>query len=136
MWININTIWDQVEKIDRRVMWTNLFMLFFSSMIPFLIVYVSANLTARIPLLLYGIDVICITICNQISAEILKNLNPALEPMVNRLRKGIGIDLCVKAVGILLGMLLWPPFVIVAVFVAMICLVVEFSSAHRKGERG
>lgn len=56
--------------------------------------------------------------------------------MVNRLRKGIGIDLCVKAVGILLGMLLWPPFVIVAVFVAMICLVVEFSSAHRKGERG
>lgn len=132
MWININTIWHQVEIIDRKVMWANMFMLFFSSMIPFLVVYVGANLTARIPQLLYGIDVICITICNQISAEVLKGLNPALEPMVKTLRKGIGIDLCIKTLGIILGMIFWPPIVIIAVFVAMVCLVVEFSAAHKK----
>ena len=133
MWININTIWNQVEVISRKVMWVNMFMLFFSSMIPFLVLYVGSNMTARIPQLLYGIDVICITICNQISAEVLKTLNPSLEPMVKTLRKGIAIDLCIKAVGIILGMIFWPPIVTIAVFVAMICLVVEFSAAHKKG---
>ncbi|MBR1866806.1 MAG: DUF1211 domain-containing protein [Lachnospiraceae bacterium] len=73
------------------------------------------------------------TICNQISAEILKTLNPVLEPMVKTLRKGIAIDLCVKTVGIILGMIFWPPIVTIAVFVAMICLVIEFSAAHKKG---
>lgn len=135
MWININTIWNRVETIDRRVMWVNMFMLFFSSMIPFLVVFVGANMNARIPQLLYGIDVICITICNQISAEILKTMNPVLAPMVKTLRKGIGIDLCIKTVGIILGMVFWPPMVIFSVFIAMICLVIEFSAAHKK-ERG
>lgn len=133
MWININTIWHQVEIIDRKVMWVNMFMLFFSSMIPFLVVFVGANLTERIPHLLYGIDVICITVCNQISAELLKKLNPLLEPMVKALRKGISVDLCIKAAGIVFGMIFWPPIVIISVFVAMICLVVEFSAAHKKG---
>ena len=132
MWININTIWHQVEVIDRKVMWANMFMLFFSSMIPFLVVYVGSNLTARIPQLLYGIDVICITVCNQISAEILKTLNPVLEPMVKTLRKGICIDLCIKMLGIICGMIFWPPIVIISVFIAMICLVIEFSAEHRK----
>ena len=132
MWININTIWDRVEVINRKVMWVNMFMLFFSSMIPFLIVYLSGNLTARIPQLLYGIDVICITVCNQISAEFLKEINPAIAPMVKSLRLGIGIDLSVKAAGILLGMLVYPPLVIISVFIAMLCLVVEFSIANKK----
>lgn len=132
MWININTIWHQVEVIDRKVMWVNMFMLFFSSMIPFLVVFVGANLTERIPQLLYGVDVVCITICNQLSAELLKKLNPVLLPIVTNLRLGIGIDLAIKTVGIILGMLIWPPITIISVFVAMICLVVEFSIANRK----
>lgn len=132
MWININTIWHQVEIIDRKVMWANMFMLFFSSMIPFLVIFVGDNLTAKIPQLLYGIDVICITVCNQVSAELLKVHNPVLIPVVRNLRRGIGIDLAVKAIGIILGMLIWPPIVIISVFVAMICLVVEFSIINKK----
>ena len=132
MWININTIWHHVEVIDRKIMWVNLFMLFFSSMIPFLVIYVGANLNARIPQLLYGVDVICITVCNQISAELLKEQNPTLTPIVKNLRVGIGIDLAVKTVGIILGMIFWPPIVIIAVFVAMLCLVVEFSITNKK----
>ena len=132
MWININTLWHQVEVLDRRVMWVNMIMLFFSSMIPFLVVYVGINLTARIPQLLYGIDVICITLCNQISAELLRKLNPAVTNTVRELRLGIAIDLGVKIIGLVLGMLVWPPIVIISVFVAMICLVVEFSLIHKK----
>lgn len=130
MWININTIWHQVEIIDRKVMWVN--MLFFSSMIPFLVVFVGANLTERIPQLLYGVDVICITVCNQLSAEFLKEQNPILLPIVKNLRLGIGIDLAIKTVGIILGWLIWPPITIISVFVAMICLVVEFSIANKR----
>ncbi len=132
MWININTIWHNVEIITRRVMWVNMFMLFFSSMIPFLIVYLGKNLTAKIPQLLYGIDVIFITVCNQVSAEWLKKSNPQLEPTVKSLRLGIGIDLTVKAIGIILGMIIYPPIVIISVFIAMLCLVVEFSVVHKK----
>ena len=135
MWININTIWNRVEVINRKVMWVNMFMLFFSSMIPFLILYLSGNLTERIPQLLYGIDVICITVCNQISAEFLKDVNPVIAPMVKSLRLGIGVDLSVKAVGIILGMLVYPPLVIISVFIAMLCLVVEFSIANKKANQ-
>ena len=132
MWININTIWHNVEIITRRVMWVNMFMLFFSSMIPFLIVYLGKNLTAKKPQLLYGIDVIFITVCNLVSAEWLKKSNPQLEPTVKSLRLGIGIDLTVKAIGIILGMIIYPPIVIISVFIAMLCLVVEFSVVHKK----
>ena len=101
-------------------------------MIPFLIVYLGKNLTAKIPQLLYGIDVIFITVCNQVSAEWLKKGNPQLEPTVKSLRLGIGIDLTVKAIGIILGMIIYPPIVIISVFIAMLCLVVEFSVVHKK----
>lgn len=132
MWINIHTIWHNVETITRPIIWVNMFMLFFSSMIPFLVVYVGNNIGEKIPQLLYGIDVICVTVCNQISAELLKKLNPSLKPEVIRLRKGIAIDLCVKIAGIVIGMTVFPPAVMISVFVAMICLVVEFSIMNKK----
>lgn len=113
-------------------MWVNMFMLFFSSMIPFLVVYVGRNIGERIPQLLYGIDCICITICNQLSAEALKKYNPALEPEVKGLRKAIGIDLGIKVAGLIIGMAFWPPAVMLSVFIAMVTLVVQFSIMNRK----
>lgn len=137
MWINIHTIWHNVEIITRPIMWVNMFMLFFSSMIPFLVVFVGSNIIEKIPQLLYGIDVICITVCHQLSAELLKEHNPKLIPEVKSLRFGIGIDLCIKVIGLIIGMTLYPPAVMIAVFLAMICLVVEFSimNKRRKAEK-
>lgn len=132
MWININTIWARVEIINRKIMWVNMFMLFFSSMIPFLVVYVGQNIMFRIPQLLYGIDVICITLCNQISAELLKIENPLLDLEVKGLRRGIAIDLGIKVVGIIIGMTVFPPAVIIAVFIAMLSLVVQFSLMNKR----
>ena len=75
MWMNIHTLWHNVEYITRGVMWVNMIMLFFSSMLPFWVVYLGRNFFALVPQLLYGIDVLLITITNFISAELLRKHN-------------------------------------------------------------
>ena len=43
MWFNIHNLWHDVEKISFGVIWMNMCVLFFSSMIPFFVAYVGMN---------------------------------------------------------------------------------------------
>lgn len=124
MWINIHNIWHNVDIIDRSVLWTNIAMLFFSSMIPFLVVYVGRNINEIVPEVLYGIDVLCITVLNEISVELLARHHECVKAKIKSFRLSIIIDIAIKVVGIIFGITVFPMAILISVIVAMIFLIV------------
>lgn len=124
MWINIHNIWHNVDIIGRSVLWTNIAMLFFSSMIPFLVVYVGRNINEIVPEVLYGMDVLCITVLNEISVELLARHHECVKAKIKSFRLSIIIDIAVKVVGIIFGITVFPMAILISVIVAMIFLIV------------
>ncbi len=125
MWITIHNLWHDADQISHGVIWVNLFTLFFSSMIPFLIVFVGLHFNDKAPQFLYGIDMICITLCNQLSVELLLKGNPQLADLVKAYRRACMMDICVKIPGIVIGMTVFPPAMMISVFIALIMLIIN-----------
>ena len=132
MWINIHNLWHGVDRIDRGVLWTNIAMLFFSSMIPFLVVYVGRNINALVPQLLYGIDVFMITICNELSVELLGRHHESVRKQLHSFRISVSVDLGIKIIGLILGVTVFPMAIMISVMIAMIFLITWRTITERK----
>ena len=132
MWINLHSTWNHVKIITRPILFVNLFTLFFSSLIPFLTVYVGRNISAKVPQILYGADVMLIILCNQISAELLARKNEDIKNRINMFRTAVVIDETIKLAGIIIGAFLLPQAVMISTFVSMIFLLVIFSYRKKK----
>ena len=135
MWIYIHNLWHDVDTVDRGVLWVNIAMLFFASMIPFFVVYVGRNLNSLVPQLLYGLDVLMITIFNWISVELLGKGHKCRESMLRSFRISITVDLAIKAVGLIVGVTVFPMAIMISVATAMLFLVVWRSVAESKIKR-
>ncbi len=134
LWINIHNMWHDVEYITRGVLVINIIMLFFTSMIPFFVIYIGRYFNEPVPQLLYGIDVICVSICNHLSLELLSRQNPQLEASVTSLRRTGAIDLFIKILGIVIGMTVYPPAVAISVFIAGIMLLINFMLMRKRNQ--
>ena len=132
MWMNIHSLWHNVENITRSVMWVNMIMLFFSSMLPFLVVYLGRNFFALVPQLLYGVDVLLITVTNLISAELLNKHNSSLNYGVELLRKGMLLDIGVKIVGMIVAIVWYPPAITISIIVAMVLTSINFAILNKR----
>jgi uncharacterized membrane protein len=53
-WNNHHHLWHAVEKVQGRVLWTNLHLLFWLSLIPFATGWMGENDFATLPVALYG----------------------------------------------------------------------------------
>lgn len=134
MWMNIHTLWHDVKVISKGVMLANLFMLFFASMIPFLTIYLGKNITAIVPQILYGIDVIIISVCNHISCELLKKYNLSLESKIPKARIGLLINISIIVIAIIIGLTVAPSAVMVGIVLALICVFVQMIKNRRNGK--
>lgn len=118
LWINIHDFWHDVEEIDRGVLWTNIVMLFFASMIPFFTVYFGRNVSARVPAMLYAADILLITITNEISVELLARKNEKIRLQAKHFRVSVIIDISIKSVGVIIGLTVFPTTILIAIIVA------------------
>ncbi len=132
MWISIHNIWDGVEYITKGIMYVNLTMLFFSSMIPFLVIYVGQNINEQIPQFLYGLDVLCITVCNLISIKMLQKANPNFLSQSNVLFRINIFDISAKALGVILCLTVYPPAAMISVFIALFMLGLNIAIIKKK----
>ena len=132
MWINHHSVWYHVETLTRPILFVNLFMLFFSSMIPFLTVYVGRNLDQKVPQMLYGINIILIVLCNQISIELLAKNNKGVKDRIKILRMSAIMDESIRLIGVIIGITVFPQAVMISSFVSMIVLIFVFKLIKRK----
>lgn len=54
-WVNHHHLMNMVTKVNGRILWTNIIMLFWMSLIPFVTAWVGTYTTSLVPSLSYGI---------------------------------------------------------------------------------
>lgn len=54
-WINHHALLERVERVDWAVLWANLHLLFWMSLIPFVTAWAGEHPTAPLPVALYGV---------------------------------------------------------------------------------
>lgn len=124
MWVHMHNEWYHAKKIDNKVTWTSLIMLFCASLFPYSTSIVANNFYNTTAQAFYGIVVLLVTLFNTIMYSNLKNVNKDNEKIVQRLNarnKWIYYDITVKIIGLIISILFYPPAMIYAVLVTVNC---------------
>lgn len=109
-WNNHHHLLHAVQHVDGRVLWANLHLLFWLSLIPFVTAWMGENHFGRAPVALYGIVLLAASIAYYILTRVLISLHgrdSTLATAVGRDFKGI-VSTCTYIVAILLTLLVWP----------------------------
>jgi len=122
-WSNHHHLMHITEQVSGSVLWANLHLLFWLSMIPFTTAWMSGHHDAPLPVAVYG----GVLLCGSIAWQILKERIVRLEANA-RLREALGSDLKGKAslacyVAAVPLAFVWPPLSIgLYVLVALVWL--------------
>jgi uncharacterized membrane protein len=94
--VNIGLIWNNhhhmlqaVERVDGRVLWANLILMFFLSLLPFATAWMGESHYAPLPTALYGMVMICLAVAWYVLARALIACNGGEN---SRLARALGWD--------------------------------------------
>ena len=121
LWMALNTLWEKVEKISQRVIWCNLYLLFFVSFMPYATGIVSNHFMNHTAQLFYGLIVILSTVANWFLHKALDKPNIDQKELLEataQYRKLLIPDLVIKGVGLILSLTVYPPIMMYSVLVA------------------
>lgn len=87
-WSNHHHLFQATKKVNGKILWANLHLLFWLSLIPFTTAWIGKNYTEKIPVIAYGLVLLCCAIAYFIlQAIIIKSHDDEFA-----LRKVIGTD--------------------------------------------
>ena len=121
LWMALNTLWEKVEKISQRVIWCNLYLLFFVSFMPYATGIVSNHFMNHTAQLFYGLIVIMSTVANWFLHKAIDKPNIDKKELLEttaQYRKLLIPDLIIKGVGLILSLTVYPPIMMYSVLVA------------------
>lgn len=118
MWANIHNQWSKIEKIDNKVLWWSIVMLFFASFFPYVTSFVSDHFTSLFAQMFYSAVVICVSLSNMALGRAVARANGSESALDYSSRKIVAADLIIKAVGIVLAVFIYPPITMFAVILA------------------
>jgi uncharacterized membrane protein len=87
-WNNHHHMLHAVTRIDGRVLWANLHLLFWLSLVPFATSWMGGNHLAPLPTAFYG----CVLLLSGLAWKILQNTIIAVEGPSSRLAAAVGSD--------------------------------------------
>lgn len=122
MWVNIHNRWSTIEKIDNKVIWCSIIMLFFSSFFPYVTSFVGDHFTSLFAQMVYSITVMCVSFANMALGRAVSKANGQPDAYDYTSGKIVAADLIIKVLGMILAVLFWPPFAMIGVILAG-CLV-------------
>lgn len=118
MWVNIHNQWSRIEKIDNKVIWWSIVMLFFASFFPYVTSFVSEHFTSLFAQMFYSVVVIFVSLSNMALGNAVEKVNEASAMLSYNERKVVTADLMIKAAGILLAILFYPPLAMFGIILA------------------
>ena len=74
-WNNLHNMFHTVQRVDGRVLWANLNLLFWLSLIPVTTAFIGENHFAPLPVAVYGVDLALCAIAYTILAVMLRRLH-------------------------------------------------------------
>lgn len=123
MWINLHDEWHDIKFINKKVMWWNIVLLFFSSFLPYVTSFVSKNFFSSVAQGLYGIVVLAVTISNARISNALEKANPeSIKPgkkILTRKNKWY-LNIFIKIIGMIITLTIYPPAMMVSVLITMV----------------
>ena len=108
-WSNHHHLLHAVDRVDGRILWANLHLLFWLSLVPFVTAWMGENHFARVPVAVYG----ALLLAASIAYYILTRALIALHGRTSKLSIAVGKDYkgqvstAIYAVGIPLALLRW-----------------------------
>jgi terC family integral membrane protein len=121
MWIGIHRTWHDVEVISDETVVSMIILLFFASFFPYTTSIVAMNFNNLFAQLLYGFISIMVTICvrwNYKSLSKADKNNIKLKQDIVSYVNSLYIDIIIKAFGILIAILFYPPMVMYSILLA------------------
>ncbi|AZO12235.1 MULTISPECIES: TMEM175 family protein [unclassified Mesorhizobium] len=76
-WNNLHNMFHTVQRVDGRVLWANLNLLFWLSLVPVTTAYMGENHFAPVPVAVYGIDLVLCAVAYTILVVKLGHLHGA-----------------------------------------------------------
>lgn len=123
MWVKLHHIWNDVNIISTKVMWWNIVLLFFASLIPYTTSLVSRNFGNAVIQAFYGITVILLTMVNGILTNVLLDANKdnkQLQKTTRKYKEILILDIDIKVIGFVLAITIYPPAMTISVLIAAI----------------
>ena len=134
MWTSLHNAWHVANTICSQTIWLSVGLLFFSSLFPYATSLVSTYFTSAVVQGFYGIVVIATTIMMILIYRSLAKDDPR-ESTVRYMTTVSGflmIDVLIKLVCAVLGVLFWPPLVSIGVLAAAVFIMIV-RNTHIKG---
>lgn len=96
MWVNMHRAWDNVEKVNNRLVWISMLLLFFSSFFPYTTSLVANDFNSSVAQIIYGGIVMLVSFTNVWMYSELTNVVPQMK------QKQLQEAIIIGCVGILL----------------------------------
>ena len=103
---------------DNKVIWWSIIMLFFASFFPYVTSFVSNHFTSLFAQMFYSVVVICVSLSNMVLGQAVARANGSESALDYSSRKIVAADLIIKAIGIILAVLIYPPIAMFAIILA------------------
>ena len=122
MWTSLHNAWHVVEKISSRTMWLSMGLLFFSSFFPYATSLVSIWFDSKVVQGFYGVIVILTTVMMILIYRSLAKDDDREETVryMKTVSRYLLIDVGIKFIGTVIGILFWPPLVSIGVLIAAV----------------
>lgn len=125
MWTNLHNEWHAVNRVSKAVIWWNLILLFFSSLIPYATSFVNLHYHTNTAQIFYGTVVLAVTgstIGMNIALGRANADNARLKAMIATGRSSLIIDISIKLLGIIIAVW-YPPAVMYSVLITMFFMI-------------
>lgn len=126
MWIGIHNTWQDVKTISNQTVISIMFLLFFSSFIPYTTSIVAIDHYNSFAQMMYGFIAIMVTICvtwNYYTLIQADRTNLLLKKEVLMYIHFLYIDICIKILGMVISALFFPPAVMYSILIAAFALI-------------
>ena len=119
LWQYHHLIYAHVKKIDSKIIWLNILLMFVISLIPYLTIFVANNPDSLLSESLYGLDFILVDIILFIMSRYLIKINEDSEYLseVLDLKNAIIIPFIFLIIGFIIGFLGYP------IAISIVCLI-------------
>ncbi|MBQ2653964.1 MAG: DUF1211 domain-containing protein [Methanobrevibacter sp.] len=119
LWQYHHLIYAHVKKIDSKIIWLNILLMFVISLIPYLTIFVANNPNSLLSESLYGLDFILVDIILFIMSRYLIKINEDSEYLseVLDLKNAIIIPFIFLIIGFIIGFLGYP------IAISIVCLI-------------
>ena len=126
MWSSLHNAWHAVDKVSSRTIWTGIALLFFASLFPYSTSLIAQYFGSGVVQDFYALDVIATMLMLYLIHRSLAKDDPRPETVqyMKHVCSTMMISVVIIIIGAVLGQLLWPPLLALALLVAAVFITV------------